>query len=110
MLGLPIEVHIDIEHKRFPLHFEHKNTCIHCGANGSLVFVDKFGNTSTKETSNAFEHIRCEKCGRIYSMKWEPMENDPNVYKPSAVEFNIKQDFKNLIDANIYHRGEKSLD
>ena len=109
MLNLNTNLSVDIKHVTFPIYFRHKNTCLHCGENGTLVFVDKFGNESTKEIS-AFEHIRCTKCGRIYSIKWEPDENNDKVYRPSAVEFNIKQDFMNLVNPSVYHRGEKSLD
>lgn len=109
MLNLNSEVSIDIKHVKFPVYFRHKNICIHCGGEGTLVFVDKFGRESKKELS-AFEHIKCTKCGRIYSMRWEPDEKDETTYRPSAVEFNIIQDFKNLINPVVNHMGEKSLD
>jgi ribosomal protein L37E len=107
-LSLDVNLDVDIKHARFPVYFKHKNTCIHCGADGQLVFVDKFGRETTKELT-AFEHIKCRACGRIYSMRWEPDENDASVYRPSAVEFNVKKDLENLIDPNIRHRGDRSF-
>ena len=110
MLNLSTNMSLGVKHVKFPLYFEHKNVCIHCGAKGALVFVDKFGRESTAEVA-AFDHMRCRKCNRIYSMKWSPTEKDPNIYRPSAVEFNIKMDFINIVNSsNIKKKGEKVLE
>ena len=62
MLGLGIDVDIDVKKVKFPIHFENKNICVHCGGQGTLIFVDKFGRESNKDI-HAFDHIKCTKCG-----------------------------------------------
>jgi ribosomal protein L37E len=108
-LNKMFNVSLEIKHAEFPLYFKHRNVCIHCGAEESLVFIDKFGKESTKEIA-PFDHIRCKRCGRIYSMKWEPDEKDHSIYRPSAVEFDIKRDLKNMMNANVRHRGDKAFE
>ena len=97
MLGLPIDVDIDVKKVHIPFHFEQKNECVHCGAKGALAFVDAFGRTTNKEI-NAFDHIKCTKCGRIYSIEWKPnADKDPDKMYPSAVDPSIIKDFSNMV-------------
>ena len=108
MLNLGVDINIDISNPRLPLHFENRNTCVHCGADNSLEFIDKFGRLTNKEI-NAFDHIKCKKCGRIYSILWEPKEGSDKMY-PSAVEFNIGKQFNNLMDRkNIKYNGVEQI-
>lgn len=94
MLGLNT-ITVDIKKFRYPVYFENRNTCVHCGAEGSLAFVDRFGNTYTKELA-AFEHIKCRNCGRIYSIRWG--RTSDGSMKPSAVDFSIGTQFNNFLD------------
>jgi hypothetical protein len=103
MLNLGFDIDVDIKKVHCPFHFEKVNECVHCGGKDTLIFIDKFGHQSRKEI-NAFDHIKCTKCGHSYSMKWEPDENGD--MKPSAVELDIKRQFNNLLYAKI---GNKSF-
>lgn len=93
MLG--IDVNVKADKITQPVYFEHKNVCVHCGETGSLVFVDLGGRETTKEIFQ-FDHMKCTACGKIYSIKWSHPEDNPDIYRPSAVEFSIKRDFKNM--------------
>ena len=94
MLGLNT-ITVDIKKIKYPIYFEHRNICSHCGTEGSLVFVDRFGNTYTKELS-VFEHIKCKNCGRIYSIRWD--RNSNGDMKPSATDFSINTQFNNFLE------------
>lgn len=95
MLGLNVDFNLDLKETHYPIIFNGKNVCIHCGAEGLLVFVDKFGRETNTEVY-AFDHIRCKKCGRRYSILWQRDDNG-NMY-PTADEYSIGQEFKNLIN------------
>lgn len=110
MLDLGVDVDIDVKKVRYPIHFEKKNICVHCAAQGSLVFVDKFGNESKKEI-NAFDHIKCKTCGRIYSILWQRDEDNDGKMFPSAVDPSIKRQFINLVNSSsIKKKGVKELE
>lgn len=109
MLGLNIDVNIDINKVHMPIHFDKRNICVHCGCSKSLIFIDKFGKESRMEV-NAFDHIKCKNCGKIYSILWEKDEDNDKMY-PSAVEPSINRDLTNLIGIkNIKNTGLKSLE
>ena len=110
MLGLPIDVDIDVKKLHIPFYFEHRNECVHCGAKDTLKFVDILGRETTKEI-NAFDHIKCIACGRTYSISWSPDESkDPGKLYPSAVDPSIKSDFQNMVSAyRIKSKGMKEL-
>lgn len=107
MLNLGLDVDIDVKKVKLPFYFDKKNECVHCGAVNSLTFVDKFGRESKKEI-NAFDHIKCTKCRRVYSIKWEQEEGSTRMY-PSAVDPSIKRDFMNMLDGSIKYMGVKKL-
>ena len=107
MLGLNMEVEIDIKKPKFPVYFKNKNICIHCGAVSSLIFVNGFGRATNKKSIDAFDHMKCTNCNRIYSILWEADEN--NELKPSAVEYNIGREFSNFMNSYIKEHGNKSL-
>ncbi len=93
MLGLNT-ITVDISKFKYPVYFEHRNTCIHCGAEGNLVFVDRFDNEYTRELG-IFEYIKCKRCGRIYSIKWD--RDREGRLKPSATDFSITAQFNNFL-------------
>lgn len=95
MLNLKFDFGVSVSESKYPVTFHKRNTCIHCGADGSLEFVDIFGNKSNKEI-HPFDHIKCKKCGRSYSINWEQEEDSCKMY-PVAVEPGIKQEFFNLV-------------
>ena len=105
---LNISKFVEVKHTKFPVWFEHKNVCIHCGKEGTLTFVDVRGRESTKEVA-AFDHMRCTACNRLYSMRWTPLEDNPDVYRPSAVELNVKKDFMNIFNKDVIKKGEKII-
>ena len=105
MLGLNT-VTIDIQKIKYPVYFEHRNICVHCGAVGSLVFVDRFGREYDKELE-VFEHIKCKNCKRIYSIRWD-RANDGTM-KPSAVDFGIGTQFSNFINRDSTKSSSRIL-
>lgn len=105
MLGLPYEVDIDIKKIKYPISFDH-NECVHCGSKGTLLFVDIFGNKSTKEIY-PFDHMICTKCNRKYSLKWERVEGSRRM-KPRPVTPDLKQDFLNT--TKIFDKLQRRLD
>lgn len=108
MLNLGLNVNIDVKKVKMPIYFEHKNQCVHCGAENSLIFIDKFGRESRAEI-NAFDHIKCRKCGRIYSILWQK-DGDNGKMFPSAVNPSIGRDFTNIVNNTIKYVGKKEFD
>lgn len=96
MLGINFNVDINVKKVSSPFYFQHKNECTRCGAKGQLIFVDRFGRECSREV-NALEHIKCRACGKVYSILWEPKENDSDKLYPSAVDTSVAIDFKNLV-------------
>lgn len=107
MLNLGFDIDVDIKKVHCPFHFEKVNECVHCGGKDTLVFIDKFGHQSRKEI-NAFDHIKCTKCGRTYSILWQKDSN--NKMFPCAVDRSIKQEFANIVNlSKIKEKGKKDL-
>lgn len=108
MLGLNVEVELDVKKAKFPVYFKNKNICVHCGANGSLMFINILGKPSKADSIEAFDHMKCSACGRVYSILWEP--DDEGNMKPSAVEYNIGREFSNFVNSYARKHGQKTLD
>lgn len=105
MLGLTKNINININSYEYPVYFEKRNICVHCGAENTLTFVDKFGRETNKDI-HPFDHIKCKSCGRTYSIKWNRNENGK--MHPVATDHTLYQEFINLIDQrNIRKNGEK---
>lgn len=97
MLGIACNLDIDVRKVQYPVYFEKRNVCVHCAAEGSLVFVDVFGRETNREI-NSFEHIKCKCCGRTYSINWK---NDPannSKMYPVAVDPSVSQQFSNFMN------------
>lgn len=107
MLGLNMNVDIDVKHAIFPVYFKNKNICIHCGSNKSLIFVNAFGKKVHNNSVDTFSHLKCTNCGRTYSILWEP--DDEGTMKPSAVEYNVGKEFMNFIKPNKYKDIDSSF-
>lgn len=71
-----------------PIFFSGVNICGRCAAEGSLTFIDKFGNI-TKKDIYPFTSIYCTKCGYKYFLAWERDEEKNKMY-PVAVDEVIK--------------------
>lgn len=108
MLNLGINVDVDIKKVELPFYFDRRNECVHCGGKNTLVFIDKFGRESRQEI-RAFDHIKCSKCGRIYSILWKQDPDNHNKMYPSAVNPSITRDFTNMINSDIRYKGNKEL-
>lgn len=107
MLGLDVNVDIDIKKVKYPIYFEGQNKCVHCGGQGTLTFVDKFGKETNKEI-NAFDHIICTKCNRLYSIQWDRVDNAK--MRATAVNPSIALDLKNMFNiGNIRSDGDMNL-
>ena len=108
MLNINLNISVDISKKSYPISFIKRNICVHCGAEGSIVFVDKFG-SETRNEIHPFDHMKCRTCGRNYSIKWERDEDTSKMY-PVPVELGLKQEFLNLVSLPIIQKnGEKQL-
>ena len=108
MLNIDLDISVDINKKSYPISFIKRNICVHCGAENSIVFIDKFGSETRKEI-HAFDHMKCRTCGRNYSIKWERDEDTGKLY-PIPVELGLKQEFLNLVSLPIIKKdGEKQL-
>ena len=97
MIGLSKEVYIPENKIRMPIYFDRKNVCVHCGGEGTLIFINRFGR-ATKDEITAFDHIECKKCGKKYSIKWTKDPDSPKMY-PSAVDTDVKDNFAKMINA-----------
>ena len=108
MLNIGIDVKVNLQRTEYPLIFN-TNTCVHCGADNSLVFVDIFGRESKTEI-HPFDHIKCNNCNRNYSIKWESSEDENGCMTPRAVDHTIKQEFFNILDQKeITQKGKKEF-
>lgn len=110
MLNFKVTIDVGVETKntQYPIVFDRRNVCIHCGAENTLIFVDKFGKETRKEI-HPFDHIKCTKCGRNYSISWQKDIENGKMY-PTAVERGIKQEFMNFIgQKSIAQKGVKEL-
>lgn len=108
MLNIGFNLDIDIKQTKYPIYFEKNNICVHCGSEGQLTFVDKFGN-ETKREIHPFDHIKCKSCGRHFSILWQTDSNTGRMY-PCAVDPSFKQEFINIINnKNIKQKGDNIL-
>ena len=41
MLNIGVNVSFDVSEYHYPIHFEKRNECVHCGAVGQLTFIWK---------------------------------------------------------------------
>lgn len=94
MLNINIDVKIDTDKPTYPIRFEKRNVCVHCGAEHCLKFVDKFGNLTSQEIY-PFDHITCTNCGTDYSILWQKDDSNGK-YFPTAVEKSTVRDFLNV--------------
>lgn len=109
MLGINLNLSVDVKKVSSPIYFQHKNECTRCGSKGKLVFVDRFGRECRREI-NALEHIKCTNCGKLFSILWEPKEGTDKMM-PSAIDTSISTDFMNLVNyKNIKNHGENKLE
>jgi hypothetical protein len=92
-LGVNLNIDVDLKEVHFPVYFERKNICVSCGESGCLKFINIFGKESSHEV-HPFEHIKCSKCGAIYSIKWDKDQETEKLY-PSAVDRSMYRDFLN---------------
>lgn len=106
---LNVSANLDIKRIQYPIYFEKRNICVHCGQENTLLFVDKFGNETRKDI-HPFDHIKCKHCNSIYSILWQNDPDNNNKMYPTAVDPGIKQEFLNIMNhKNIKHKGEKSF-
>lgn len=102
-----VNVSVDVHKTTLPFYFRKKNECVKCGGINTLVFIDKFGRESREEI-RAFDHIKCKECGRLYGIKWTRDEDTGKMY-PSAVDLDVLQDFRNMMNFNLKDNGVKSF-
>ena len=106
MLNIGLDMKLSVKNTEYPLIFR-SNTCVNCGAENTLVFVDAFGKESNSDSDfRAFDHIQCRRCKANYSIKWEKDPATGKMY-PTPTDYTIKQEFFNLV--NKKSAGEKVL-
>ena len=99
MLNFKVSVDVDVNHVQYPIMFDRRNVCVHCGSEGSLTFVDKFGKETKKEI-HPFDHIKCKNCGRHFSILWEKDNSNGKMY-PIATDYGVKREFLNMISHTL---------
>lgn len=99
MLNFKLNVGLNVQETMYPIYFDRKNICVHCGAEKSLVFVDIFGR-ETRQEIHPFDHIKCKACGRNYSILWQRDDEKKMMY-PVASDPSIKREFINLVSYPI---------
>ena len=107
MLGIDMNIKLDVKRITSPIYFQHRNECVRCGAKGKLVFIDRFGRECTREV-NALEHIKCTNCGKLYSILWEPKEGTDKLM-PSPIDTSISVDFMNLVRFNKLKKDGENI-
>lgn len=108
MLNINVTTNIDISTVQYPIYFEKRNECVHCGAKGQLIFVDKFGKETNKEIY-PFDHIKCKACGRRFSILWNRDDSNGKMI-PCAVDPSFKQEFLNIFNRKyIRKEGIKEI-
>lgn len=108
MLNIGVNINVNVDKIQCPIYFEKINECVHCGGKGTLVFVDKFGRETNKEIY-PFDHIKCTKCGKNFSILWN-RDEDSGKLIPCAVDRSFKQEFLNLMThRSIKENGSKEL-
>ena len=95
MLNIGVDINLKINKVQYPIHFEKRNECVHCGGIDTLIFVDKFGRESNKEI-HPFDHIKCKSCGRHFSILWQKDDKTGKMF-PCAVDPSLKQEFVNML-------------
>lgn len=78
----------------YPIRFR-KNICIHCGKEGTLLFKDKFDNT-TRNPIYTVNNLICSNCNTVYFIKWEKLETDEKMVPTCCSNLSI-QEFENEI-------------
>lgn len=108
MLKIGFNMDMEINTCQFPIYFDKRNICVHCGAEKQLTFVDKYGKETNQEI-HAFDYIRCKSCGSIYSIYWNKDESNGKMY-PIAVDPSFRQEFINLFNLReIKNNGQKQI-
>lgn len=92
----------------YPVYFEKRNICIHCGAENTLKFVDKFGRETSKDIY-PFENIKCTACKTVYSIMWKPDEGGKKMH-PCATDKSIIREFVNAFNTKgLKEVGDKTI-
>ena len=103
MINLDVNVDIQLRNVHYPIYFKRKNICVACGAEKVLKFINIFGKETGSEI-HPFDHIKCGKCGALYSIDWDK-ESDGKLY-PSAIDPSIKRDFTNAFKTTFQDNGK----
>lgn len=107
-LGLDVQVDVNLKRVEYPVMFERKNICIHCGAEKTLIFVDALNRETNKEI-HPFDHIMCRACGTNYSILWQRDDETGKMF-PTATDDSFKREFINLVNHNkIKNKGVKEF-
>jgi hypothetical protein len=104
MINLDANVKFEVSPIEYPLFIINENICIHCATKGSLKTVNIFGKQESTGI-RPFSHIKCEACGRIFSIRWTQINNgkvipvaiDPNIVNEVLNMFGDKSDRENTL-------------
>ena len=78
----------------YPVWFDNKNICVHCGAENSLFFLDKFGK-KTKNSIYPLVGYKCSKCDAEYKIYWQ--KGDNGKYYPSPIDPDIIDNYVDMV-------------
>lgn len=95
MIQLDGNMKFEISPIEYPLFIINENICIHCATKGALKTVNIFGKQDSSGI-RPFSHIKCENCGRIFSIRWTQISNGKTI--PVAVDPNLVNEVLNLFD------------
>lgn len=90
---------------QYPVYFE-KNICIHCGHNGSLLFIDKMGN-ETKQPIYPIINMVCKDCGTEYFLEWIRNDNDKMI--PICIDKDKIKNFESEISKFALENKRKPI-
>ena len=94
MIKLGLDMNFEIEPIEYPMTIIGENVCLHCAAQGTLKTVNAFGKYDASGI-RPFSHIKCENCGRIFSIRWTKTEEGKTI--PVPVNPSVKNEFLNLL-------------
>jgi hypothetical protein len=96
MIKLGVDLNFEIQPIEYPITIIGENICLHCGSSGALQTVNIFGKPDPTGI-RPFSHIKCNCCGRIFSIKWTQTSDGKMI--PVAISPSVKNEILNLFSS-----------
>lgn len=94
MLNINVDMNVNVTNPTYPVYFDN-NTCVACGAENTLTFVNIFGKPCREEI-HPYDFIKCTKCGAKYSIEWKP-NKETGKMKPIPSDTSLVRTFMNVV-------------